>query len=192
MEGDLAGQGLDGFSIAGRADKGSIQDLSDAWGHPVLEGPVDHGIVVPWLLLGQPQVPATACCLKGWTGQSEGSPNDAIDDARSLAEALRSWAGDRTVGFVASAHGSAALTPKAPLTERREGIELERRLTKAFAEDVGSLAEIPAELWRTAGACGAGPLTALGMLCDAVLTPGRAKLFSYTEPFGVGYRVVAV
>ncbi len=67
--------------------------------------------------------------------------------------------------------------------ERSAGHELEERITRVLDEDLGSLAEIDEELWVESGACGAGPLTAFGLLFA-----GRTASTTFREaPFGVGY-----
>jgi aromatic ring-opening dioxygenase LigB subunit len=92
------------------------------------------------------------------------------------------------VGFIASAHTAASLTPKAPLALRPEGKELDDLILDCLATDCGSLARVDPELWKEAGACGAGPLTAFGALFEG----RRADVLAYDHPFGVGYLVASV
>ncbi|MFP5298570.1 MAG: hypothetical protein ACLGHL_06260 [Actinomycetota bacterium] len=180
--GDLAGHGLPDVATR-REVSPSSEVLASAWSRPLITDPADHGIVVPVALAAIPDgTEVVACCLEEWTGQDERSASTAIEAGASLAEALKLAFEGRKVAYVASAHGSAALSPRAPLTERPEGIELERRLHAAFLSGVEQLSGIGAAEWEEAGCCGAGPLIAL-----AHLVRGPAELLAYDAPFGVGY-----
>lgn len=185
VKGDLGGFGLSGFQLDLRTDADAVEALSGYWGRPLLEEPVDHGVVVPLLLAEiPPEVPVVAVCMEGWTGQTSREPAPAIKDAHDLAEALGRLGGDRKIRFVASAHGSASATPRAPLLERSAGRELDRALVSALTRDPSAIDEIADDLWERSGACGAGPLVALSMLVN-----GRASLLAYGAPFGVSYVV---
>lgn len=180
--GHLGPQGIPQIS-APRDPSELAKVLADEWERPVLSDMADHGIVVPQVLGAIPEgAEVVACCLEEWTGQTQRSAQEAIEEASVLADAVRTAFGDREVAFVASAHGSAALSPRAPLTERPEGIELEKRLHAALLDDVSQLTAMGAREWEGAGCCGAGPLTAL-----ALLVSGPAELLAYDAPFGVGY-----
>lgn len=135
-----------------------------------------------------PDVPIVACALAEVTGPDAAPVPSAIGAARGFAAALASLTEDRTVVFVASAHTSAALTPRAPLTLRDEGLVLEEEIKDALESDLGKLDSLSPELWTLGGSCGAGPLTALGLL----FTGSKASVGFYDHPFGVGYLLAEV
>ncbi len=189
--GSLGGSGAPDLQ-ADAAESEMSQVFADAWGVSEIEGS-DHGVVVPLLLDALPPVPVVACTLKGWTGNStgpgtEGDPGDSMASATRLGDAIVSLAVDRSILVVASAHSSAALSPRAPLTERPEGPRLDERILGALRSDPGGLLEIPASEWGAGGACGAGPLTLFGRLFA-----GRScEVLAYEAPVGVGYLVAQV
>ena len=166
--------------------------LAEAWDVPEIDGS-DHGVIVPLLLDALPAVPVVACTLKGWTGNStsagtEGDPGGSMASATRLADAIVSLAADRSVLVVASADSSAALSPRAPLSERVEGPRLDERILGALRSDPGGLLEISVSEWAAGGACGAGPLTLFGRLFA-----GRScAVLAYEAPVGVGYLVAHV
>ena len=186
--GNLNRFGVKGIEVDRPTDLSAAEALAREWGQPMLEDPCDHGIVVPLFAGSIPDAPLVACALTEITGPDGASVEQALEDALTLAAAVNRLALDRKVLFVASAHSSAALTPQAPLTLREEGLELDRRIRDALERDVGDLETIDAELWASGGACGAGPLTALGRLF-----PGsKAEVAWYEHPFGVGYMLALV
>lgn len=162
--------------------------MAQRWGRPLLDDPCDHGVVVPLLSGAIGDVPVVACTLDEITGTNASSVQGAIDEACLFADALSSLADDRDILFAASAHTSAALTDRAPLTFRAEGLALDEEIKTAMESDVGALEAIPPELWEAGGACGAGPLTALGVLFNG----SKATMISYEQPFGVGYLTAEV
>ena len=186
---------LDGFGVHGRSVRApSLTDLADElarqWKRPVIGPPADHGIVGALLIAGRMVgPPLVAAAFRTITGPgAPGSSEGAIDEARSLAEAVTAISAARRVGFVASAHTSASLSSTAPLLDRPEGHELEERVLAALRRDPVELAGIEHDLWRAAGACGAGPLTTFGLLFA-----GRpADLIAYDTPVGIGYLVAQV
>lgn len=184
VRGSLGPQGLADIS-ADRHASSSAARLAEMWGRPLLDDPVDHGVVVPLQLGLVPEnAEVIACCLTEWTGQIAQDLAPVLEGAASLAAAVRGLSGERDVAFMASAHGSAALTPRAPLTERPEGIEFEKRLQAAFRSDVAAISGFTPSAWLDAGSCGAGPLTALGELVD-----GPADMIALDDSYGVGYYV---
>jgi hypothetical protein len=186
--GDLDGFGKRGIEVTRPTDSEFAERLAAAWGRPVVEEPCDHGVVVPVAGGSLPDAPLVACTLEEVTGPNGAPVERAIEDARAFAHALEPLTAERNVLFVASAHTSAALTPQAPLTFREEGERLDAAVKEAFASDVAMLDTIDPELWSAGGACGAGPLTALGLLF-----PGsRAEISWYDHPFGVGYLLASV
>jgi aromatic ring-opening dioxygenase LigB subunit len=183
--GSLDGFGVRGVAFAGRFHSEVAARLSELSGAQLLEGPVDHGIVVPLLLAPWDDVPVVAVTLPEITGPHGSSVSRTLDAARALASAVRSAAQEWPIAFVASAHTAASLSPRAPLAERPAGAELDRLILDALEDDVAALAYIDPELWSDSGSCGAGPLTAFGEVFAGRASPVAA----YTAPAGVGYLV---
>jgi hypothetical protein len=188
VDGDLHGFGVDGIEIEGSVDVAAAEEISAAWGKPLLDAPADHGIVVPLVAGSVPEAPVVACTLTEVTGPQGVPVQHALAEARDLAATVQKVSADRTVLFVASAHTSAALTPQGPLTLRESGVELDKQIREAMSADVGRLDAIAPELWASGGACGAGPLTALGCLFGG----STANVAWYDHPFGVGYMLALV
>jgi hypothetical protein len=185
VDGDLDGFGLEGIEVGAGSDSPMAAELAGAWGRELSGGRADHGVVGS-LAIATPGTPIVACTLGEVTGPYPGGTvEDAIESAFLFADALVRAVRERNVGFIASAHTAASLTPKAPLALRPEGKELDDLILDCLATDCGSLARVEPELWREAGACGAGPLTAFGVLFEG----RRAQVLAYDHPFGVGYLV---
>ena len=183
--GSLDGFGVHGVAFRGQAHSEVAARLSDLSGAEPLEGPVDHGIVVPLLLAPWDDVPVVAVALPEVTGPHASSSSRALDAARALASAVCAAANEWPIAFVASAHTAASLSPRAPLAERPAGAQLDRLILDALDDDVAALAHIAPELWSDSGSCGAGPLTAFG----EVFAGRASQLVAYTAPAGVGYIV---
>lgn len=182
---------LDGFGLAGCAvdvptDDALARALAESWGRPLLDGPCDHGVVVP-LALARPAIPVVAAALPECTGPGAGPVRDALDEGARVAAALRAVTAEARVAFVASAHTAASLTPRAPLTERREGRKLDDVVIAALAGDATRLGALDERAWSDAGACGGGPLRAFASLASGM----RAEVRAYDAPLGVGYVVAA-
>lgn len=188
--------------VSDRGAQDFAEQLAAAWGRPLLDGPVDHGVAVPLYMGLAVNAPVVACCFADWTGQNDGDPAAVLEDAHRLAAAVGTLARTpaspstsdqpptdppRTIAFVASAHGSAALNDKAPLTHRSAGVELEQHLVASLTTDPGSLASLEPARWHAAGACGAGPLTTLALLTEE--RPVRS--LAHHDDLGVGYMVAA-
>jgi hypothetical protein len=190
VSGSLDGFGVRNRSVGPPTDAGVAEELANAWDRPLLEPPVDHGIVGALLLSRWSAAPAlVAAAFATVTGpDAPGQFDAAIEVAEGFADAVSRVSAGRRIGFVASAHTSAALNPAAPLLDRPEGHELEERVLAALREDSAALTGIEPDLWRAAGACGAGPLTAFGRL----FAGRRAEVLAYEAPAGVGYLVAQV
>ena len=183
VRGDLNDFGLRGVTVERRTDRAFGKEIARAWGQPLLEEPLDHGVVVPLQIAIPPVLAVVAAAIEEFTGPAEGSVEQALEAGASFARAMKELGETRDLIVAASAHTSAALSPAAPLTERPAGHELERRLTQALDEDLGLLAEIEPELWADSGSCGAGTLHAFGLMFA-----GRNATTTFREaPFGVGY-----
>ncbi|HEX2296151.1 MAG TPA: hypothetical protein VHN37_12695 [Actinomycetota bacterium] len=143
--------------------------LAAAWGAPVLDEPVDHGIVVPLRLLRASSVVAVA--FEEGEGDGEGL-------ARALASIEHSFA------FVASANLSAGHGERAPLPSVEDAAAVDGRVLRSLQIDPGALVEQGTAL-RGAGSCGAAPLAAFG----ALFADRSCDVTAYEHPFGVGYAV---
>jgi hypothetical protein len=173
--GDLRGFGL-GFTVAISSVPDAVEELRARWARPLLDEEIDHGVVGALLGAGERKGSVVACCIP-----YEGN---VFGDVRALTTTLLELGGERDILFVASAHGSASATPRAPLTERPEGRELDSAIYAALRDGPGALLDIPDELWERAGSCGAPALRVFGGL-----GLGPAKLLAYDAPVGVGYLV---
>lgn len=175
--GDLAALGPRAPAALCPLDMTLTEEIAVRWGRPLLDEPLDHGIVVP-LLLAEPSAPIVAI------GFEEGS--DPAAEAASLAEVLRELVVEGTV--IASANLSAGLTDRAPLTRLSGAEELERETAEALERDAGSLLDTAPRLTVDAGSCGLGPLALL-----AHLFGGRpAEVLAHEWPYGVGYLVATI
>jgi hypothetical protein len=190
LTGALDGFGVRGKSVTSPAELAVAEELARAWERPSLAPPVDHGITGALLLSKWARgLRLVAVSLAATTGP--GAPSNyekAIEDAHALADALTAVSSGRRIGFVASAHTSAALSPAAPLLDRPEGHALEESVFAALRQNPVELSAVEPELWRVAGACGAGPLSAFGRL----FAGRRAERLAYETPAGVGYLVAEV
>ena len=180
---------LDAFGLPGiRAVHPTVDDivgqLSSAWRRPVLDGPVDHGVLVP-LLCMCPHAPVVAASLKEMPSFERAPAEESVADGLGFVEALSSLRGGR-LAFVASCNTSAGLSPRGPLTELEEAVELEDRLIEEIAGTTlsGTLA---LELGM-AGSCSAGTLAAFA----AAFEGDAIRLRAHGAPFGVGYLVATV
>lgn len=181
--GDLSEVGLPDARVALENNARLSRELADAWGTPFLEGPLDHGAVIPSLLLsGLRRV--VVCALGEWTAHDGGDPSHAMEQGEALGAALAEIGSREDLSVVVSGHTSAAITARAPLTERPEGREVDRAVIEALGSSPRRLAEIPVEMWELAGSCGAGPFRALTRLRDEPL-----EVLHHSAPFGVGYAI---
>jgi hypothetical protein len=190
------GAGLPGLEAPGDEDAAELMAAHS--GLPFGAGPVDHGVVVPLLLLvGGPdpdedgsietevlsplKVPPIVACVQG-------EDDDPFAFGRAVAQAATQLAKERSVAILASAHTSAGLTPRAPLTELEGARDFDDAILATLGRDAGGLADADAAAWAAQGSCGAGPLTAFGHLFKG----SAAEVLSYESPFGVGYLVAGV
>lgn len=181
--GSLSEMGLPAARVELDNDERLSRELSEAWDVPFLEEPLDHGAVVPSLLLsGLRRV--TVCALSEWTDLDGGDPSQAVEQGASLGAALAEIGSTRDLSVVIGGHTSAAVTPRAPLTERPQGKEVDQAVVDALGSSPGRLRDISTETWERAGSCGAGPLRALAELAEAPL-----EILHHSAPYGVGYVV---
>jgi hypothetical protein len=184
-EGSLRGFGIEGGEAARDTDTELGRALSQAWGHEPIDGLVDFGIVVPLLLGLGGDLPVIALTLPHTTGPTASSLSDSLHAARALSNALATVADERAVAVVASAHASAGLSARAPLTEVPGATEVDRDVVAALETDPAHLEDVLERLYEVGGACGVGPLAALGHL----LGGWRSEGLTYEAPYGVGYMV---
>ena len=162
--------------------------LASATRLPTETASIDHGALVPLMLVDPDPTPVVVATVAEDTGPHGADVACSIADGRRIAGGLRRAASDRDVFVLASAHLSAAMSPRAPLTELPEGPALSRAVLEALGSDVGALDDIPASLWTEAGSCGAGPLSAFGRLFRG----RKAEVRCETHPFGVKYLVAEI
>jgi len=160
---------LTAFGLEVEVDHGPgrrAEELAAAWGTELLDGPLDHGAVVPLALcdLG----PSVTCI-------------NLPDADRLAAKAIGAVFGDE-VTVVVSANGSAGLTPRAPLTEVEGAGEAEHRFLDALATDAALLSHAAAAL---PGSCAAGPVSVLAELFAGI----GGEVLAHEAPVGVGYTV---
>ena len=141
-------------------------ELAEAWGRDVIENELDHGAVVPLALcdLG----PFVTC-------MSVPEPDPPA------AKAIEAVFGD-DVTVVASANGSAALSPRAPLTEVPGAAEAESAFLDACTSDA---ALMEAAALALPGSCAAGPVSVL----SALFAGTKGEVLAHEAPVGVGYTV---
>ena len=179
--GDLGPFGYENVGVDLHQDGEASTALAREWGRPLLDEPLDYGVFVPLILWEPRNLPERLVSVVAATL----AESSAIEgDARSFADALSRPGGPKTF-LVASANGSAGLTPRAPLTEIEGAAELEDGLLKALRTDISLLPEAARALADGAGSCGLGPLLAF-----AQLFAGRAcRVLVHERPVGVGYTV---
>ena len=184
-EGSLSGFGIDGVEAVRATDVDLSRSLANAWGRTYIESPLDFGVVVPLLLGLGGTLPVVGVSLPQTTGPGGSSLSDAIDAAKTLSRALMTVADERDVAVVASAHASAGLSARAPLTEVAGATEVDRELVAALEDDPARVEGLVERLHETGDACGAGPLAMLAQLFEG----WRSEGVTYEAPYGVGYLV---
>ena len=177
VRGSLRSFGVPGPASTARTDDGLVTELALAWGRPVLDGDVDHGIQVPLSLVAPVETPVVAACL-----DEHATAEEAGSLASAFAVALRDTG--RRVAFVASAHTSSALSPRAPLGHRPEAETAAGTFVSALERGRG-VDEAAHRLNRTGASCGAAPLVAFAELWP----DDSSAIVAYEYPYGVGYLV---
>lgn len=179
--GSLADFGLRGIRATHPTVDGIVSDLSSAWDRPILEGPVDYGVLVPLLSLC-PAAPVVASSLRETASFDRGSVEECVAEGRAFIDAV-SRLSERRLAFVASCNTGAGLSPRAPLTEVSRVVELEERLVGEMER--GTLSGGLAIELGSAGSCSAGTLAAFA----AAFGGSQIQLRAHEAPFGVGYLV---
>ena len=177
---------LDAFGLPGiRATHPTVDEivgeLSSAWRRPILDGRVDHGVLVP-LLCMCPTVPVVATSLEEARSFDRASMEESAAEGQRFAAALSTLRGLR-LAFVASCNTSAGLNARAPLTEVKQAVEVEERLLGDLGR--GTLSDSLAVELGVAGSCAAGTLAAFA----ATFAGSPIHLRAHDAPFGVGYLV---
>ena len=165
-EGSLKGFSLD---IEGTFPVAQGVDL----GLPALDEPLDHGALVP-LLLMEVTSPVSVVGLQD------------SSDVSNLARKVRTIAADEEIFVLASAHTSARLTEKAPLPYSYDAVRLESRFITEIEADCAAARELADELRTVGNTCSRSTLRAFGELFAGV----EGNVMAYGAPFGVGYPVV--
>lgn len=174
--GSLREFGIPGGDVKRGVDRGLARDLASSWGRPMLDDDVDHGIAVPLALLARTERVVAASLDEALSHQ------ESIDGARSFAAALGGLGG--VAAFVASAHTSSALSPRAPLGRSDVSAHAAEGFRRALEHGEG-IEDAALLLARAGASCGAAPLVAF-----AALFPTTAcEVVASEAPFGVGYVV---
>ena len=181
--GSLADFGLRGIRATHPTVDAIVSDLSAAWSRPILEGAVDHGVLVALLALC-PTVPVVAASLRETASFDREAVEESVTEGREFVDAV-SELGGRRLAFVASCNTGAGLSPRAPLTEVRRAIELEARLVAETER--GALPGNLAIEVGCAGSCAAGTLAAFA----AAFEGSQTHVHAHDAPFGVGYLVAS-
>ena len=184
-EGSLTGFGLPGQVATRRSDEELGRALAEAWRRPLLKEPADFGVVVPLVLGLARGLPIVGATLPEITGPRAVSAEEAITAAAELTHAIEAIAGRRDMAIVASAHSSAGLDARAPLTEVPGAQEVDAALRDALTHDPARVIELIDDLHSVGDACGVGPLAALAPL----LSGWSNRSLRIESPFGVGYIV---
>lgn len=179
--GSLEAFGLPGIRATHPTDDETVERLSSTWRRPILDGRVDHGVLVP-LLCMCPSVPVVATSLEETRSFDRASMEESAAEGRCFAEALSTMRGVR-FAFVASCNTSAGLNARAPLTEVKEAVEVEERLVGDLGR--GGLSGALAVELGVAGSCAAGTLAAFAAAFEGT----DIRLRAHDAPFGVGYLV---
>ncbi|MEA2451955.1 MAG: Catalytic LigB subunit of aromatic ring-opening dioxygenase [Actinomycetota bacterium] len=159
---------LKGFGVEGEHELviGLVDDLDI----PAIDGPLDHGALVPLALLDRPN-PTLVLGL--------GDEYDGVDQVRKVAS-------DRDVFVIASAHTSARLSEGAPLPYSFDAVRLDARLITEIETDCVAARDLADELWAVGDSCSRSTLKAFGEL----FAGAEGSVLAYAAPFGVGYPVV--
>lgn len=167
LEGSLSGFGLP--DVGGRFRAPKIPDM------PLesVDGPLDHGALVPLALLGVPNE-IVAIGLHN------------MSDMSDVLGAIRGLVVERDVFILASAHTSVRLTERAPLPYSFDAVRLESRFVTEIGSDCAVARELADELWAIGDSCSRTTLSAFGELFSGV----EGTVMAYGSPFGVGYPVV--
>jgi hypothetical protein len=166
-EGSLTGFGVP--AVSGKWSAGPV----DALGLPALEGPLDHGALVPLLSLGIEGEVLTIAL-------------DEVSEVTEVVAGINALARERDVFVIASAHTSTCLTERAPLPYSFDAVRLESRLITGIESDCGAAALAAEGLASVGGSCSRTTLEAFGGLFSGV----EGTVLAYGCPFGVGYPVV--
>ena len=178
VRGDLDGFGRSGVSIDVASDRDIATALGTEWDAPLLDTPVDHGIVTPLALgLGTGAEVVAVCVQDAKDGIAMA---DALDPVTARTE--------KRVMLVCSAHLCAALTPRAPVPLRDETVALEDELLAGITRDVAILVERAEDITTVGVSCGGGPLAAFGQ----IFSGHAAEVVAYDRTCGVGYLIARV
>jgi hypothetical protein len=163
--GSLAGFGLPG--IRGEFKAGSASLTLDP-----LREPLDHGALVPLLLL---DIPNEVVAI--------GMPEASTDVVREL----KALGAERELFVLSSAHTSACLTERAPLPYSFDAVRLESRFITEIESDCAAALDLADGFNTVGGSCSHSTLSAFGDL----FAGAEGSVLAYGSPFGVGYAVIA-
>lgn len=179
--------GVSGIEVSWPPHEEISVELACRWGRRRVHEVVDHGIAVPVAAGCASGKPVVAVTIEDVVASGGSALERSLSAGGALTDALHALAENRSVGVVASAHTSAALSPRAPLTERPEALATEERVLTGLRSDAGTLVDLARPLWVDGGACGVAVLSVFGRLFA-----GRpADVVLYECPVGIGYVVAS-
>lgn len=179
--------GVSDIEVSWTLDEDASAELARKWGRQRMNEAADHGIAVPVAAGCASGRPVVAAAIEDVVASGGSALERSLAAAASLADALVVLAEHQSVGVVASAHTSAALSPRAPLTERPEALATEERVLTGLRSDAGSLVDLARPLWVNGRACGVAVLSLFGRLFDG----SPVELILYDCPVGIGYMVAS-
>lgn len=171
--GSLAAFGVEGSDVDFGPPPVEISNLD------VLDGPIDHGILVPLRLL-EARAPVVALAF------ADGPGAVAPNDVAAIKGAIEEIPG--RVAVAISANLAAGLSPRAPMTELLGADEAEQLLLDMIQTDLG---------WLSTGAtsfAGRGQSCSLAslLLAGDIFEGRKARVLAHEAPVGVGYPVAEV
>ena len=178
VRGSLARFGFPEIVLDLDGDRGRSRRLFPSL--PLLSEEVDHGILVPTLLLDPPAPPIAI----GFREVAQPRRADVENEVERVVSSLQAG-GDLAVFVVASANTAAGLSPRAPLTELEAAKVAEERFLEALERDVGGSTAAVMKLWTDGGSCSPAPL----LVFAALFAGRRAEVLAHESPVGVGYTV---
>jgi hypothetical protein len=177
--------GVSGIDVSWTPDEHTSAELARAWGRRQVNEAADHGIAVPVAAGCASGKLVVAAAIEDVVASDGSALERSLSASPALADALRALAENRSVGVVASAHTSAALSERAPLTERPDARATEERVLTGLRSDAGSLVDLARPLWVDGRACGVAVLSLFGRL----FAGKPADVVLYDCPVGIGYMV---
>lgn len=176
VQGNFAQFGAEQVSLSFPSDPTAIaQFQKDLSGVVSIQGPMDHGALVPLYFLQK----------AGWSGKVVllGMPLERPEEyGLRIGQILDKLPG--CYALVASGDLSHRLKEDGPYGFDSAGLEFDQAVLKALQRDTKKLTSLPVDLVEKAGECGYRSLR-----LALAAKEGAPEVLSYEGPFGVGYMV---